>query len=109
MRPLLTHPKDDLHHEKLTYYLLPTIYYQLPTTHYLLPTTYYLLSLLPIINNAYYPEICLKRPDVTMVFWAHFFRKLASRPILVRIYAERGGASQPAANLPRRRPIGPPA
>ena len=27
-------------------------------TYYLLPTTYYLLSLLPIINNAYYPEIC---------------------------------------------------
>ena len=43
---LPTHPKDDLHHENLTYYLLPT--------------TYYLLSLLPIINNVYYPVICLK-------------------------------------------------
>ena len=36
MFPLPTHPKDDLHHEKLTYYLLPTTYYP-----------YYLLILTP--------------------------------------------------------------
>ena len=65
--------------------------------------TYYLLSLLPIINNAYYPEICLKQPLVAMVFWAHFFRKLVSRPMLVPIYAERGGAPQPAVFCPRLR------
>ena len=42
MLPLPTHPKDDLHRDNLTYYLLPTTYYLLPTTYYLLPTTYHL-------------------------------------------------------------------
>ena len=36
-----------------------------------------------------------------LVFWAHFFRKLVSRPMLVPIYAERGGAPQPAVFCPR--------
>ena len=39
---------------------------------------------------------------------AHFFRKLVSRSRLVPIYAERGGAPQPAEKRRRAVPSGPP-
>ena len=51
MPPSPTHPKLDLHGEKLTYYLLPTTYDLLPTTYYLL-SCYLLILTLTTSNKA---------------------------------------------------------
>ena len=61
LHPLPMHPKDDLHGNIMTFYLR---------------------SLLPIINNAYYLETCLKGPCMPPARGAHFFRKLVSAQCL---------------------------